>query len=294
MNATRVDEDFTSSVHVYEPHRAGLPRMRPYFRALWGRRQFAAELSRTGMRAANTNTTFGQLWLVINPLLLAIVYYLLVAIISGGSRGNASETFVHLCAGLFFFYYFSGALQGGASSVVGGSSLLLNMPFPKLLLPLSAVRTAFFRFLPTLIVYIPIHLAFGHPLRWEMLVSIYFLIMLTLFGAGMAMVFGALQVYFRDTASFLPYFVRIWLYLSPVLWYPELGIERLESAFGDVGWLMYLNPLFSMIGGWTDLLVRGVVPGIMLWLAAAAWAAGAMVLGGWFFLSREREFVVRL
>jgi ABC-type polysaccharide/polyol phosphate export permease len=293
MNATRIDEDFTSSVHVYEPHRAGLPRLRPYFRALWQRRQFAAELSRTGMRAANTNTAFGQLWLVINPLLLAVVYYLLVAIIGGGG-GDSSERFVHLCAGLFFFYYFSGALQGGASSVVGGSSLLLNLPFPKLLLPLSAVRTAFFRFLPTLIVYIPIHVAFGHPLRWQMVLGLFFLVTLTLFAAGMAMVFGTLQVYFRDTASFLPYFVRIWLYLSPVLWYPEMGMERLENAFGDVGWLMYLNPLFSMIGGWTDLIVRGVVPGVMLWLSAALWATAALLLGGWFFLSREREFVVRL
>lgn len=293
MNATRLDEEFTSSVHVYEPHRAGLPRMRPYLRALWGRRQFAAELSRTSMRAANTNTTFGQLWLVINPLLLAVVYYMLVTILSGGS-GDASERFVHLCAGLFFFYYFSGALQSGASSVVGGSSLLLNLPFPKLLLPMSAVRTAFFRFLPTLIVYIPIHLGFGHPLRWEMLLGVYFLLMLTVFGAGMAMVFGTLQVYFRDTASFLPYFVRIWLYLSPVLWFPEQGIERLERAFGDVGWLMYLNPLFSMIGGWTDLMVRGVVPDLAIWLGAGAWAVAALVLGGLFFVSREREFVVRL
>ena len=46
----------------------------------------------------------------------------------------------------------------GARSVVGGGKLLMNMSFPRLLLPLSALRTAFFRFLPTLIVYFAIHL----------------------------------------------------------------------------------------------------------------------------------------
>lgn len=38
------------------------------------------------------------------------------------------------------------------------------------------------------------------------------MIMLTLFGAGMGMIFATIQVYFRDAASFLPYMVRIWLY----------------------------------------------------------------------------------
>ena len=290
MNATRLDEDFTSSVHVYEPHRAGLPRLRPYLRTLWQRRQFAAEMSRSNIRAANTNTVFGQIWLVLNPLLLACVYYVLVSIIGRGGNSvdiDPAERFVHLCAGLFAFYFFSGALQTGASSVVAGGKLLLNMSFPRMLLPLSAVRTAFFRFVPTLIVYFPIHLAFGQPLRWQMLLAPVFLLLLTIFGAGMAMIFATLQVYFRDTASFLPYFVRMWLYLSPVLWFPEQAPERFES-------LMIFNPLYSLLGGWTDLLVRGQIPDLSLWIAGTIWALAAAVLGSLFFMSREREFVVRL
>jgi ABC-type polysaccharide/polyol phosphate export permease len=286
MTATRLDEDFTSSVHIYEPHRAGLPRLLPYFRELWRRREFSAELSRTTMRAANTNTVFGQLWLVINPLLLAIVYYVLVTILRSGER-DEGHIFVHLCAGLFAFYYFSGAMQTGASTVVGGGKLLLNMSFPRLLLPLSAVRTAFFRFLPTLLVYLPIHMAFGQPLTWQMLLGVAFVAMLTVFGAGMAMIFATLQVYFRDTASFLPYFVRIWLYLSPVLWFQEDVPERFQG-------LVLLNPLYSMLGGWTDLVVTGTIPDSSLWLAGSAWALAAIVIGCLFFISREREFAVRL
>ena len=37
--------------------------------------------------------------------------------------------------------------------------------------------------------------------------------------AGAAMLVSALQVYFRDVKNFLPYFLRIWLYASPVLYY---------------------------------------------------------------------------
>lgn len=288
MNATSVDEEFNPSVHVYEPHKVGLPALRPYFKALWQRREFAAEMSRTNIRAANTNTFFGQVWLVLNPLLLAAVYYLLVDIIAGGgSKIGAAERFAHMCGGLFAFYYFSGAMTAGAASVVGGGKLLMNQSFPRMLLPLSAVRTAFFRFLPTLVVYLAIHLLMRQPLHWPMLLAPAFLIMLTVFAAGMGMIFAALQVYFRDTTSFLPYFVRIWLYMSPVLWFAEQAPAKFK------GFIQY-NPLYSLIGGWTDLLVRGDIPNAKMWLGAGFWAIAAFVIGSLFFMSREREFVVRL
>ena len=41
------------------------------------------------------------------------------------------------------------------------------------------------------------------------------------FGAGAAMFAATAQVYFRDLTNFLPYFTRIWLYTSPILFYVE-------------------------------------------------------------------------
>jgi ABC-type polysaccharide/polyol phosphate export permease len=188
--------------------------------------------------------------------------------------------FVHLCAGLFAFYDFSGTAQSGASSVVGCGKLLLNLSFPRALQPLSAVRTAFYRFLPTMLVYVPIHVIFGQPLTWQMLLDAVFILMLTVFGAGMAMIFATMQVYFRDTTSFLPYFIRIWLYLSPILWF----LEDVPERFRD---LALLNPLYSMIGGWSDVVVRSGIPDVALWLAGTAWAVVALAVGTLFFMSRS-------
>ena len=49
-----------------------------------------------------------------------------------------------------------------------------------------------------------------------MLLSMYFLATMIVFGMGLAAFFAALQVYFRDTSIFLPFFVRIWMYLCPI------------------------------------------------------------------------------
>src|SRR5438045_2851677 len=105
---TREDE-FTSERHVYEPHAAGLPPLRSYVRELWRRREFAFELSRTRLRAQHFDTTFGQLWLILNPLLLAGVYFVLVDIIRPNTRGWGF--FAHLMAGLFAYYFVSNSLR---------------------------------------------------------------------------------------------------------------------------------------------------------------------------------------
>jgi len=289
-SAAAAEDEFLTSIHVYTPHRAGLPRFGPYVRELWARRGFAAELSRTTMRAAHTDTFFGRLWLVLNPLLLASVYYTLVTILSNSSRGMAY--FAHLLAGLFAFYFVANAMQSGASSVVAGGRLVMNTAFPRLLLPLSAVRTAFFRFLPTLLVYGVVHLIAGLKLSPAHLMLIPALALIVVFSVGMAAFFATLNVYFRDTTSFLPYFTRIWLYVSPVL----LTVPQIADAAArhDLSWLVYVNPLFPLLGTWSELITSAEVPSSAMWLAGVVWSFGTFALGSLFFMSREREFAVRL
>src|SRR3954468_7525178 len=115
------ENEFTTQRHVYEPHRVALPPLGQYIRELWRRRDFALELSRTRLRAQHFNTAFGQLWLVLNPLLLAGVYFVLVDIIRANSRGLGF--FAHLMAGLFAYYYVSNALREGVKSVTKGGKL---------------------------------------------------------------------------------------------------------------------------------------------------------------------------
>ena len=283
------ENQFTTTHHVYEPHRAGIPPLRSYATELFRRREFAAEMSRANLRAANSTTVFGQVWLVLNPLLLAGVYFILVQVLSGGNRGL--DFFAKLTAGLFTFYFVAGSMSTGAASVVGGGKLLMNTAFPRLLMPFSAVRTAFFRFLPTAIVYFIFHIAAGRPFRLATLCALPFLVLLVVFALGLASLFATMQVYFRDTTSFMPYVNRIWLYLSPVLWTLD-DVPRRFQKFTDI--LEGINPLFSLLGGFTESLVDGIVPEPKVWLIAMAWAFGTLAIGSLFFMSREREFAVRL
>jgi len=282
----RREDEFTGERHVYVPHSVGLPPLRSYVHELWRRREFAVELSRTQLREQHFNTVFGQLWLVLNPLLLAFVYFLLVDILRR-STSHDGQFFAHLMAGLFVFYFIHNSITVGVKSVTKGGRLILNSAFPRALLPLAAVITAFMRFLPTFIVYIPVHIATGLPVGPELLWIVPIFALFALMAAGLSMLVAAAQVYFRDLSSFLPYVLRIWLYCSPVLYYAERVPERYR-------WILDVNPLGGLLTAWSDVLNRGHAPETTSMLLGLAWGAGIFVVAALFFMSREREFAVRL
>jgi ABC-type polysaccharide/polyol phosphate export permease len=280
----RTDE-FTSVRHVYEPHRVGLPPLTSYFRELWRRREFAFELSRTDLRAQHYNTLFGQLWLVLNPLLLACVYYVLVDILR--ARTGGIEFFAHLMAALFAYYFVTDAIRQAVKSVTGGGRLILNTAFPRLLLPGASVITAFKRFLPTIVIFLPVYFVADLPLGTELLWLIPVFALFGLLAMGMAALVAAGQVYFRDLKNFLTYALRMWLYGSPILYFAH-------EVPAQYDFLLLLNPLAPLLTAWSDVIDFGRAPDPADLALGAAWGAVFFIAGALFFMSREREFAVRL
>jgi ABC-type polysaccharide/polyol phosphate export permease len=181
----------------------------------------------------------------------------------------------------------SDAVRQAVKSVTGGGRLILNTAFPRALLPLSSVITAFMRFLPCLFIYIPVHLISGLPINATLLWVFPLVALLVILASGMAMLVAAGQVYFRDLKNFLPYVLRVWLYASPVLYYANEVPAKYEP-------ILKINPLGGLLTAWSDVINQGVAPSTESLLLSCAWAFSIFVVGALFFISREREFAVRL
>jgi teichoic acid transport system permease protein len=274
----------SAPLQVYEPFKAGLPPLIQYWKSLWSRRTFISEYSRSELREQHFDSAFGQLWLVLNPLLLSAVYFLLIIIIGGSSD---STRYAHLTATLFLFYLVANSLTGGVKSITAGQRLILNTAFPRIMLPISAVVIAVFKFLPTLVIFVIIRSVLGLPFSWQMLWAFPVLLIAMLLALGLAITISCINVYFRDIASFLPYLTRTLLYLSPILYEASSLKPQLKA-------IEVLNPLFPILDSWSRAVVHGQAPHSSSLLASLAWASGIFLIGTYFFLSREREFAVRL
>ncbi len=292
-------------IHVYAPHKASLPPLGPYLREFWNRRRFAFELSRANQKANHFDSPLGALWLVLNPMLLGFVYFLLISVLSGGV-GDWKANLGRILIGIFTWYFASNSISLGASSITSGGKLILNQAFPRALLPLSSVISAMLMYLPTIPVFVVYYLFASYTDTYEpapgssqpvahhllgldnpaLLFYPLLIVILTVEAYGLAMIFATMAVYFRDTSKFLGYFLRIWLYLTPVLY----DVSKLDAH----KWVLYLNPLGPVIGSVTRVWIDGVAPGPYMLLAATAWAVIALLFGAYIFISRERDFAVRI
>ena len=272
---------------VYKPFKAGLPNLTRYTKDVWGRKDFILELANSELKAEYSTSFFGQIWIVLNPLMLAGIYYMLILLLSPSST-RGPEYFVHLLSGLFAFQFFTLAVSGSASSLIRLTGLISNLAFPRLVLPISSIFSAYKRFLPMMLVYTIFHLVYRQPISPATLLFLPAFVILFFFATGMGFLLATLQVYFRDTRTFLPYILRVWLYISPVL-YVYKSIEGSRFSF-----LQWANPLFSIFSAWSSALTAGQSVDGKTWAIASTWAIATFLLGTFVFLTRERDFSVRL
>jgi teichoic acid transport system permease protein len=66
------------------------------------------------------------------------------------------------------------------------------------------------------------------------------------------------------------------------------------DRFHNHMWAVYLNPLGAVIGSTVRIWTEGVPPDSTVLAVASAWAVVLFVFGGWVFVSRERDFAVRI
>jgi teichoic acid transport system permease protein len=264
-----------------------MPNLRQYFIDVRKRKEFVLELSKAERAEEHLDTVFGQLWSVLSPLLSAGVYYLFIFVVQGGHQGK--DFFLHLVAGIFIFELVSTAGTRGATSIVRAGALINNTSFPRVLLPLTDILTAFRVFLPAMFIFAIFQIALGGTLYIASFQAILALGLLVMFASGLAMFASTAQVYFRDTQALMPFALRLTMFLSPVLYFPEQAKALLDGRF-----LAVFNPVFCMVQIFSGSLVRGDTFDIWTWVLAISWATLSFVGGFWFLVSREGEFAARI
>jgi teichoic acid transport system permease protein len=277
---------------IISPQRRTFSAARTYISDLWNRREFAWYLAMGNLKARNASTTLGLMWWVLNPLLLGAVYWVVFGVLfdrgfavymKDGVRYELSFL-AYLLSGMFPFFFTQSAMTGGVNSIVGNTKLLANIQFPRLILPITALVESTVGFATSLAVFFlvlgPIDGIWPGP---STLWLIPVLLIHILFNFGLSTIVARVAVPFRDLNNLVPYFTRLWLYLSPVLYEASF----LEGKGELIERLFKLNPLFSILE-----LYRHALTGVDIDLAgalmsSAAWAIALAVLGVAWFVKYE-------
>jgi teichoic acid transport system permease protein len=255
---------------------------RQYLRDLWERREFIAYLAWANLKSRNASTALGLFWWILNPLLLGGVYLLVFGVVFKVNRGTDNYV-AYLLSGIFVFFYTRSVMVGSIASIISNVRLVANLRFPRLVLPISALVESAIGFLASLAVLI---VMIG-PLSsvWPTASIVWLLpafAIQTTFSLGLAALVARIAVPFRDVNNLVPYFVRLWLYVSPII-YP---VEYLLDTSPALRRVLEFNPMFPILSVYRHALMgRPLDMGLVV--QGALWAVAFLLFGVYLFVRNE-------
>jgi teichoic acid transport system permease protein len=262
------------------------PPIRTYLGQLWSRRHFLWAEARAKVTSGTRETLLGQAWMVINPILNGIAYYLIFGKLLTGERGI--ENFLgYLVIGVFLFQFATQCVSNGAKSIQSGRNLIRAFTFPRASLPLSVVLRGILNLVPTLAAMFLILLALPEQERWTPAALLFpaVLLLQILFITGLALFLARLASMLPDLNQLIGVAMRFWLYASAVFF----SIDRFQKYPWIVG-LMEANPMYMVLHAARDCLLYGTVPAASTWIGLSMWAVGTLVLGFLFFWKGEESY----
>jgi teichoic acid transport system permease protein len=281
----------TEPVITRRAGRLGIPPIKPYLTEAFHYRVFALHWSKADIKARNFETVLGRVWLVLNPFLFGLIYFVFVGILGGGGL-DSTDRLAFIVGNLYVWVLFSTTISNGAGSIQGGAGgVLAQSAVPRIILPIASSLTSVQLFLRSILAYIPLHILASRGLHIEMVWIPVLIAVTTLMAFGIALLMAVLNVYYRDVSRLLPHMLRLWLYLSPAIWaYTRVDGDTIFDT------LARINPTYSVMTAWTIAMGGPLAPspGIASQVGIASiWAIALVVIGFLVFISREDDFVIR-
>ena len=250
------------------------------------------ELVITDFKLRYQGSALGYLWALLRPLFLFAILYIFFVVILG-IGGGIPHWGVALLLGVVMWNFFSEVVSQGLKSIVSSGGIIRKINFPKYIIVASTSLSAIINLLINLVVVAIFAVISGVELSWGILLIPVFIVELYIFALGLAFLFSAINVKFRDIGY-------IWEVVSQALFYGSaimFPINRVVEKSQEVATLLLISPLSQAI---QDARYFGITQGvdtthtltsnIFVLVAPFIISVLTLLVGAWYFRSRSPYF----
>ena len=251
-------------------------------RELYAYREMIFSLVKKDLRGRYKGSVLGFLWTFINPLFQLIIYTIAFSFILPSA---IEKYYLYLFVALIPWIFFSSSLQGGANSVMASQNLVSKIYFPREVLPIAYVTSCFVNMLLTFIIIFLVVACSGVPMNLTAIFCLPIIMLIEyMIALGLALLFSAVTVFFRDMEHILSIITMAWIYMTPVL-YPldTVSDSRIQKLF-------YINPMTSVIIAYRDILYYAKTPDFSTLFIAFCFAIASLILGEFIFSKLKKRF----
>ncbi len=259
-----------------------------YMRRIWALRYFISAAARGKLRARNQGLILGSIWLLLEPFLFVVVYYLIFEVVLDASRG-VENFFLFLTVGRLVFASHQSAVLGAAQTLADNPAAVRDSSMPKAVLPIGSAVGTFYQWGIDLVVMLLVAIAVGVYPR----VSWLFIIPLSLgvlaLNVGIGLLLSPLVAAYNDLKRALPVVFRLTFYSTGIIFPIELYVEQLQHK--RLGWFILMaNPIYGYVKAF-QWSVFGYDEGhpVLATLVSLGWTLVVLPLGVFWFVHKERR-----
>ncbi|MDR7281342.1 lipopolysaccharide transport system permease protein [Pseudomonas corrugata] len=226
------------------------------YRSLWGYRGFILGSVKREFQSRYRNSLFGALWPVLNPLSMIIVYTVIFSHIMRARLPGVDDSMaysVYLCAGLLAWGLFAEITLRSQNMFLENANLLKKISFPRICLPIIVLLNAGINFAIIMALFMGFLLITGRWPGTAMLALIPLMALQMMFCAGLGMVLGVLNVFFRDVGQLFGICLQFWFWLTPIVYPMSILPDWVQR-------LLQLNPLTNLIVSYQNMFLYGQWP----------------------------------
>jgi lipopolysaccharide transport system permease protein len=248
------------SLLIIEPGRSE----KNYWTDLWRYRELFLILAWRDISVRYKQTIIGILWAIIRPFLTMVVFTVIFGRIAKLPSDGSAPYALLVFAAMLPWSLFSNALSESSNSLINNANLIGKVYFPRLIIPVATLVTAFIDFLISFIILIVMMIYYRFAPGWQMLLLPFFITLALLASLGPGLWITALNVKYRDFRYVIPFVVQFGLYVSPVGFSSKVVPEQWRLLYN-------LNPIVGVIDGFRWCILGGnspiYMPGFILSLA---------------------------
>ncbi len=245
---------------IIEPGRAE----RHYWRDLWRYRELFQVLAWRDISVRYKQTVIGAAWAVIRPFLTMVVFTVVFGKLANLPSDGTAPYALMVFAGMLPWSFFATAVADASNSLIGNANLISKVYFPRLIVPIAAVMTAFVDFVISFGILVALMIWYRFVPGWQILLLPVFAGIAFMASLGVGVWITALNVKYRDFRYVIPFIVQLGLYVSPVGFSSSIIPDQWRLAYS-------LNPMVGVIDGFRWCLLGGesqlYLPGFCLSLA---------------------------
>jgi ABC-2 type transport system permease protein len=226
---------------------------RRYWRSLW-------LLTVRDLRVRYTTSFLGYLWSVIDPLLMAGIYWVVFVLIFQRGRPDEDPYIVFLVAGLLPWTWFSNSVTDCTKAFTREAKLLRSTTIPRTIWVARMVLSKGIEFVISVPVLIVFALATQAAFHWQAVLWLLAIPLQAMLLLGIGLIVAPLVVFFRDLERAVRLILRALFYATPIVY----GLDQLDGL-GQLRTVAAFNPLSGIM----DLYRSAFFPASLDWFAVA-------------------------